>query len=88
LTSLIWFDSDLTDGSKLIYTNALQRTFLTLEYAFCHDESTFITLLNSSVKSVVILSGKDGAKMIPKLYGGLKNNNCITSVIVFCEIEN
>lgn len=87
-TSLIWFDSEFTDEYKLLYRDALQRTFLSLEYALCDSEETFIQALNSSVKSVVILSGKDGAKTIPKLYGGLKVNNCITSIIVFCEIEN
>ena len=59
-----------------------------MEYAFCDSEETFIKLINSTVKTVLILSGKDGARMIPKLFGGLKSVGSITSVIIYCDIEN
>ena len=44
----------------------------------------FFNLLNSSVKSVIIVPGSVGQSLIPKLYSGLREAPNIYAIIVYC----
>jgi hypothetical protein len=45
----------------------------------------FFNLLNSSVKSVIIVPGSVGQSLIPKLYSGLREAPNIYAIIIFCQ---
>ena len=56
--------------------------------SFVKTEEEAIQAINSSVKAVLIVSGKEGSIMIPKLCDGLKPILNLQSIIVFCGEDN
>ena len=55
-----------------------------IPYSFVKTEEEALERIYASIKSVLIVSGKLGAKILPKIRNGLKEVSNLTGVIVYC----
>ena len=85
-TSLIQFDRNLTQEEIADHSVQINLNFKDdeVQYAFCTTEDQFFNLVNSSVRSVIIMSGSLGQQLVPKLYSGLNEVPNIFAIIIFC----
>ena len=56
-----------------------------VKLAHCSDLESAHQLINSSMRSVLIVSGQLGSLLLPQLQGGLKPVPGVMGVIVFCS---
>lgn len=66
------------------YQGEIKKLYDDIGYSFVQTEEDAIKAIRSSVKTILVVSGKEGSSLIPKLRDGLKEVNNLQSAIVFC----
>ena len=88
-TSLIWYDQSIRTGTE---SGMLEQRFEHTPHKVCNTEEGILAAINESVKTVLIISGRDAAVLVPKLCedhngNGLSKVPNISGIIVFCRNE-
>ena len=83
--SLIWLDRTSADSVNKDYQKLLNKKFSDeIGMSICESVDKAIQLINSSISSVMVVSGADGAIIVPMIKGYLKQIKNVCSVVVFC----
>ena len=73
--SLVWLDSKMGGEENQYYQDVIKKEYDNIVYSFVQTEEDALEAINSSVKTILIVSGKEGSSLIPKLRDGLKEVN-------------
>ena len=69
--SVIWLDSAMNSQENEYYQKVILEKYDDICYSFVSNEEEAMKAVYQSDKSILIVSGREGSVLIPKLRGGL-----------------